>query len=59
MSAQIGNAAFFAWIEQNIGRLMARDPAALVHAISRSCEIKARIVSSTKSVCIQHCENDI
>jgi 3-dehydroquinate synthase len=38
------DAAFFDWIEQNIGKLVARDPAALAHAIARSCEIKADVV---------------
>jgi shikimate kinase/3-dehydroquinate synthase len=38
------DAAFFDWIEANIGQLMARDPAALSHAIARSCEIKAEVV---------------
>jgi 3-dehydroquinate synthase len=38
------DAAFFDWIEQNIGQLMAREPAALAHAIARSCEIKAEVV---------------
>jgi shikimate kinase/3-dehydroquinate synthase len=38
------DAAFFDWIEQNIGKLMARDQAALAHAIARSCEIKAEVV---------------
>ncbi|MGJ9418930.1 bifunctional shikimate kinase/3-dehydroquinate synthase AroKB [Massilia sp. CMS3.1] len=38
------DAEFFDWIEANIGRLMARDPAALSHAIARSCEIKADVV---------------
>jgi shikimate kinase/3-dehydroquinate synthase len=36
--------ALFEWIEQNIGKLMARDQAALAHAIARSCEIKAEVV---------------
>lgn len=35
---------FFEWIEANIDALRARDPAALTHAIRRSCEIKAEIV---------------
>jgi 3-dehydroquinate synthase len=35
---------FFGWIEQNIGKLMARDQAALAHAIARSCEIKSEVV---------------
>jgi shikimate kinase/3-dehydroquinate synthase len=38
------DAAFFAWIEANIGSLMAREPAALAYAIQRSCEIKADVV---------------
>ncbi|HEX8610358.1 MAG TPA: bifunctional shikimate kinase/3-dehydroquinate synthase AroKB [Telluria sp.] len=38
------DAAFFDWIEANIGKLMARDQQALAHAISRSCEIKADVV---------------
>jgi 3-dehydroquinate synthase len=38
------DAAFFGWIEQNIGKLLARDAAALAHAIARSCEIKSDIV---------------
>jgi 3-dehydroquinate synthase len=38
------DAAFFDWIEANIDRLVARDPAALSHAIARSCEIKADVV---------------
>ena len=35
---------FFAWIEDNIAALLAKDPAALAHAIRRSCEIKADVV---------------
>jgi shikimate kinase/3-dehydroquinate synthase len=38
------DAAFFDWIEQNIGKLVARDPEALAYAIARSCEIKADVV---------------
>ncbi len=38
------DAAYFDWIEQNIGKLVARDPAALAHAIARSCEIKSEVV---------------
>lgn len=40
----ITDAPFFDWIEANIGRLMARDHAALAYAIQRSCEIKADVV---------------
>ena len=35
---------FFDWIEQNVGKLVARDAAALTYAIRRSCEIKADVV---------------
>lgn len=38
------DAGFFDWIEANIDKLMARDQAALAHAIARSCEIKAEVV---------------
>ena len=38
------DAAFFDWIETNIGKLLSRDGAALTHAIARSCEIKADVV---------------
>ncbi|MDL2355429.1 MAG: bifunctional shikimate kinase/3-dehydroquinate synthase AroKB [Pseudomonadota bacterium] len=38
------DAVFFDWIEANIEALMARDQAALAHAIARSCEIKAEVV---------------
>ncbi|WP_229429503.1 MULTISPECIES: bifunctional shikimate kinase/3-dehydroquinate synthase AroKB [unclassified Massilia] len=38
------DAAYFEWIEQNIAKLVARDPEALAHAIARSCEIKADVV---------------
>ena len=36
---------FFAWLEANAQKLLARDAAALTHAIKRSCEIKAEIVA--------------
>lgn len=40
----IVDAPFFAWLENNIDALLARDSAALGYAIRRSCEIKAEIV---------------
>lgn len=40
----IHDGAFFAWLESNIDKLLARDAAALAHAITRSCEVKAEIV---------------
>ena len=41
----IYDAVFLAWLEDNLGKLAARDPIALTHAIRRSCEIKAEIVA--------------
>ena len=35
---------FLAWIEAHIDALVAREPAALAHAVRRSCEIKAAVV---------------
>lgn len=40
----IADMDFFDWIESNLGALMAREPAALAHAVRRSCEIKADVV---------------
>jgi 3-dehydroquinate synthase len=40
----IADMVFFDWIEAHIDALMARDPAALAHAVQRSCEIKAHVV---------------
>ena len=39
------DAAFFAWLESNIEALLRRERAALVHAVRRSCELKAAIVA--------------
>src|SRR3954470_20560786 len=36
--------AFLGWIEDNLDALLARDRAALAHAVQRSCEIKAEVV---------------
>ena len=37
---------FFDWLEQNIEKLIARDPIALAYAIKRSCENKAEVVAA-------------
>ena len=42
----IRDPAFFDWLEQNIHRLLARDPVTLNEAIQRSCENKAEIVAA-------------
>src|SRR3546814_7121700 len=41
----LGDAGFFAWLEQNLEALLALDEAALRYAIRRSCEMKAAIVA--------------
>ena len=38
------DAQFFAWIEANMAKLVAKDPQAIAYAIQRSCEIKADVV---------------
>jgi 3-dehydroquinate synthase len=40
----IADMVFFDWIEANMEALLARDPAALAHAVKRCCEIKAWVV---------------
>jgi len=42
----IQDAEFFSWLEQNMELLLARNPAALIHAIERSCQCKAEIVAA-------------
>ena len=37
---------FFAWLENNMDRLLARDTEALIYAIERSCQCKADIVAA-------------
>ncbi len=41
----IGDAAFFAWLETSLPLLLARDPAALTHAIEVCCAAKADLVA--------------
>jgi 3-dehydroquinate synthase len=42
----IADEAFFAWLEANLDALLAREPAALAHAVQRCCEIKAAVVGA-------------
>ncbi len=42
----LGDAAFFAWLEANGNKVLAREPAALEHAIATSIAMKARIVAA-------------
>jgi len=44
-AALVADAAFFAWLESNAKRLLAREPEALAEAIRRACAIKAAIVA--------------
>jgi 3-dehydroquinate synthase len=37
---------FLEWLEANIDKLLARDRAALAHAVRRSCELKAKVVAA-------------
>jgi 3-dehydroquinate synthase len=37
---------FVAWLEANIGKLLARERAALEYAVRRSCELKAQVVAA-------------
>jgi 3-dehydroquinate synthase len=41
----VRDAAFLQWIETNVERLVAREDAAVIHAVRRSCEIKADVVA--------------
>lgn len=41
----IADAAFLAWLESHIEDLLERNPTPLVHAVRRSCEIKAEVVA--------------
>lgn len=42
--ALVFDIAFLGWLEQNLDALLALNPAALAHAIYRSCELKAEVV---------------
>lgn len=42
----INDLAFFEWLESNMERLLARETAALIHAVRRSCHDKAIIVAA-------------
>jgi len=42
--AVLGDAVYFKWLEANVRAVLARDPAALVHAVARSVEMKADVV---------------
>lgn len=41
----LGDRTFYGWLEDNAARVAAREPAALLHAVARSVEMKAEIVA--------------
>ncbi|MGY3893510.1 3-dehydroquinate synthase [Aeromonas enterica] len=45
----IWDAEFFSWLETNMSRLQALEPAALAYAIRRCCEIKADVVGQDET----------
>jgi 3-dehydroquinate synthase len=45
----IADAEYFEWLEANMDALLAKDADALAHAILRSCEIKAAVVSEDET----------
>lgn len=45
----IRDAAFFSWLEQNMTRLIERDPVALAEAIQVSCRNKAEVVAADET----------
>ncbi len=42
----IHDPAFFGWLETHAADLTRRDPAAVAHAVRRSCEVKAEVVAA-------------
>ncbi|WOI52489.1 3-dehydroquinate synthase [Parvularcula sp. LCG005] len=45
----LGDADFYSWLDQNKDAVLARDDAALTHAIKISCEMKAEIVAEDET----------
>lgn len=45
----IADADFFAWLEDNMPKLLDKDSEALSHAVQRSCEIKASVVAADET----------
>lgn len=41
----MADAGFFAWLEDHLDDVMALEPKALIHAVRRSCELKAEVVA--------------
>ena len=45
----IKDSAFFTWLEENINKVLALDPAALAHVVEVSCRIKAAVVEEDET----------
>jgi 3-dehydroquinate synthase len=45
----LGDFAFFEWLERNGAQVLAREPAALAHAVARSVQMKAEIVAEDET----------
>jgi 3-dehydroquinate synthase len=45
----MADADFFAWLEENMPLLLSRDAETLIYAITKSCELKARIVAADET----------
>ena len=45
----LGDFSFFEWLETNGGAVLAREPTALAHAVTRSVEMKAEIVAEDET----------
>ena len=41
----LGDVGFFEWLEANVASVLSNDPSAVLHAVSRSVEMKANIVA--------------
>lgn len=45
----ISDSGFFVWLEENTGKLLSLDEAALAHAVAVSCRIKASVVEADET----------
>jgi 3-dehydroquinate synthase len=45
----LGDAAFFAWLDENVEKIMSGDVGATARAVKTSCEMKARIVAEDET----------
>lgn len=45
----IADAVFFAWLEENLDKVLSLEPAALFHTVATSCRIKARVVEEDET----------